>query len=95
MSFWRKKCGPRYRTGLPKIGPVAPYRIILDGAYGWMSNRADARLEGSQLGSLEVDISDHAEAAKARGQTFGNPNGARAVHAAGKGNTDAVKAIKF
>jgi len=33
-------------------------------------------------------------AAKVRGQTFGNPNGARALHAAGKGNTDAVRAIK-
>lgn len=33
-------------------------------------------------------------AAKARGQTFGNPNGAAALHAAGKGNTDAVQAIK-
>ncbi|ARE39222.1 Resolvase, N-terminal [Rhodovulum sp. P5] len=33
-------------------------------------------------------------AAKARGQTFGNPNGAAALHAAGKGNTDAVRAIK-
>lgn len=34
------------------------------------------------------------QAAKARGQRFGNPNGAAALHAAGKGNTDAVKAIK-
>lgn len=33
-------------------------------------------------------------AAKARGQTFGNPNGAAALHAAGKGNKDAVRAIK-
>lgn len=33
-------------------------------------------------------------AAKARGQTFGNPNGAAALHAAGKGNRDAVRAIK-
>ena len=33
-------------------------------------------------------------AAKARGQAFGNPNGAAALHAAGKGNTDAVRAIK-
>lgn len=32
-------------------------------------------------------------AAKSRGQRFGNPNGAKALRAAGKGNTDAVKAI--
>jgi DNA invertase Pin-like site-specific DNA recombinase len=37
---------------------------------------------------------DAMAAAKARGQTFGCPNGAAALRRAGKGNTDAVRALK-
>jgi DNA invertase Pin-like site-specific DNA recombinase len=47
-----------------------------------------------ELKAISQRTKDALVAAKARGTRLGNPNGARALRAAGRGNGDAVAAVK-